>query len=66
MVPIGTEALTEAARISDPDAIVWRGNVSLPPQERGVKVLGTPMGSPEFVTSNIGSSLSDFTDCGNV
>ena len=40
------EALTEAARISDPDAIVWRGDVSLPPQERGVKVLGTPMGSP--------------------
>ena len=53
VVPTGTEALTEAARISDPDAIVWRGDVSLPPQERGVKVLGTPMGSPEFVRSTL-------------
>ena len=50
--PIGTEALTEAAWISDPDAIVWR-DVSLPLQERGVKVLKTPMGSPEFVRSTL-------------
>ena len=49
VVPTGTEALTEAARTSDPDAI---GDVSLPLQERGVKVLGTPMGSP-FVRSTL-------------
>ena len=49
VVPTGTEALTEAARISDPDGI---GDVSLPLQERGVKVLGTPMGSP-FVRSTL-------------
>ena len=53
VVPTGTEALTEAARTSDPDAIVWRGDVSLPPQERGVKDLGTPMRSPEFVRSTL-------------
>ena len=39
----------EAARISDPDAIVRRGDVSLLPQ----KVLGIPMGSPEFVRSTL-------------
>ena len=53
VVPTGAQALTEAAQRLDPEAIVWRGDVSLPPQEQGVMVLGTPMGHPEFVRSRL-------------
>ena len=34
---------------SDPDAVVWRGDLSLPADQQGIKVLGTPLGSPEYV-----------------
>ena len=66
MVPNGTEALTEAARISDPDAIAWRGDVSLPPQERCVNVLGTPKVREIHIGSSLGARPSDVTDSGNV
>ena len=46
--PSGWQALTAAARISDPEAVVWRGDPSLPFAEQGVKVLGTPLGHTEF------------------
>ena len=47
--PRGWRALTAAARQVDLDAIVWRGDPELPPSEQGVKVLGTPLGHPEYV-----------------
>ena len=34
---------------SEEDAIVWRGDPELRPDQQGVKVLGTPIGQPEFV-----------------
>ena len=46
--PRGWRALT-AARQVDPDGIVWRGDPELSPSEQGVKVLGTPLGHPEYV-----------------
>ena len=45
----GIEAITRAARAVKPDAIVWRGETSLPPEEQGIKVLGAPIGHPAFV-----------------
>ena len=42
--PTGAEALTAGARVSDPTAIVWRGDPALPPSEQGVRILGTPLG----------------------
>ena len=47
----GPKALTEAAQRLDFNAIVWRGDVSLPTQDQGVMVLGIPMGHLEFVRS---------------
>ena len=47
------EALTAAARIEDEDAIVWRGDPALPPQEQGVKILGTPLGHAAFVQDQL-------------
>ena len=42
-----------AARRSDPDALVWRGDISVRVEEQGVTVLGTPMGHPAFVRSQL-------------
>ena len=30
-----------AVRVADPTAIVWRGDLELPPEEQGVKILGS-------------------------
>ena len=45
----GIEAITRAARAVKPDAIVWRGDMLLPLEEQGTKVLGAPIGHPAFV-----------------
>ena len=48
--PAGWEALTADARMSDPPSeIVWRGDQSLPLEDQGLLVLGTLLGSPQFV-----------------
>ena len=51
--PEGTEILTRVARISDPDAVVWKGDAEIPDQERGVRVLGAPIGSSEYVLAQL-------------
>ena len=48
-VPAGVAELTAAARRVKPDAVVWRGDVELPLERQGMRVLGTPNGRPEFV-----------------
>ena len=52
----GWRALTAAARLVDPEAVVWRGDPSSPPSTQGVKVLGTPLGHPDFVRAHLRSS----------
>ena len=47
--PRGIDILTRAARRVNPEAIVWRGDTALPRGQQGVKVLGVPVGQPEFV-----------------
>ena len=51
VIPAGVAELTAAARQVKEDAIVWRGDPELCPDQQGVKVLGTSIG-PEFVTSH--------------
>ena len=48
-IPPGTNSLTRSARVVKPDAVVWRGDASLPLEQQGVKILGVPVGQPEFV-----------------
>ena len=43
------DELTEAARLEDPEAVVWRGDQSLETKVQGFKVLGAPIGHPDFV-----------------
>ena len=52
-IPTGAQALTAAARRSDPDAIVWRGDTTLPPEAQGVTILGIPLGHEEFVRARL-------------
>ena len=47
--PVGCDALTIDARRNDPDAVVWKGDHTSPSDQQGLIVLGTPLGSVEFV-----------------
>ena len=42
-------ALERVARIIDPSARVWRGGIHNVAEERGITILGVPVGTPEFV-----------------
>ena len=53
VAPAGSAALTAAARVADPSAVVWRGDPHLPTEEQGVKILGTPLGHPSYVRSQL-------------
>ena len=44
------DALQRIAQASDPNAQVWRGS-ELPPTMQGMKVLGTPLGHPDYVAT---------------
>ena len=46
VTPAGSELLTAVGRVATPTAIVWRGDLELPPEDQGVEILGTPLGHP--------------------
>ena len=50
--PPACEALEWIARAVDPRAVVWKGP-ELPVEDQGIKVLGTPLGHPEFITAHL-------------
>ena len=41
------------------DAVVWRGDYSLPPHKKGFRVLGVPFGHPEFVKKFLQDKISE-------
>ena len=51
--PAGMHELTIRARRIDPDAVVWRGDAGFDPSQWGIKVLGSPIGSDEFVRTQL-------------
>ena len=51
--PFGCDNLERAAVIADPTAIVWRGSDEVVSHRRGIKVLGTPLGHPDFVKAHL-------------
>ena len=60
-VPAGWEDLEAGARMLDPNAIVWRGNGDIPSTKQGLKILGCPVGHPDFVQDQL-FNLSDRHD----
>ena len=55
--PPGHAALLEVARMADPEAKLWFGDKEDRPEERGIRVLGTPLGSDEFVRVQLQSTV---------
>ena len=53
VAPRGIEELVRVARLVKPDAIVWKGDPSLPRELQGICVLGAPIGSPEYVADQL-------------
>ena len=53
VVPASIEAISRAARLVKPDAIVWRGDAELPLTQQGIRVLGAPIGRTEFVVAHL-------------
>ena len=49
VVPRGHDALLRLAQLDDPEAQIWFGDLSVPPEERGIRVLGTPLGTDAFI-----------------
>ena len=47
------EVLEDAARLVDPDAVVWKGDPELPLSQQGIKILG--VGRKEFVEHELDS-----------
>ena len=47
--PTGAALLSAAARRHNPQAVVWRGDQALPTVQQGLKVLGAPVGHPNYV-----------------
>ena len=50
--PDACETLQRIAQVSDLDAQVWRGS-EVPTTMQGMKVLGTPLGHPDYVASHL-------------
>ena len=50
--PPGCHMLERLARVVDPSAHVSRGS-DLPPHQQSIKILGTPMGHPEYVRAHL-------------
>ena len=55
IAPDGIEELTRVAKLVKPDAEVWKGDSSLPRECQGIRVLGAPIGTPEYVADHINS-----------
>ena len=52
-IPPGHDALLAIARQDDPAAQIWFGDHAAPESERGIRVLGTPLGSNAFVRAQL-------------
>ena len=50
---------TGVVRVSDPDAVVWKGDGSLPTANQGVVVLGAPLGHADFVARKLEAKTDD-------
>ena len=56
-IPTNHDTLLRAAQVEDPEAQIWFGSLEAPPEERGIKVLGTPLGTAAFVRSRLQSTV---------
>ena len=53
------DALTTAAQKVKPEVLVWRGDLSLPPSKQGLKIIGVPVGHPEYVVRELAQKAEE-------
>ena len=53
------DALTRAAQKEKPEAMVWRGDQSLPTVKQGLTVLGVPVGHPDYIASELAQKTDE-------
>ena len=53
------DALSAAAQVVKPEAVVWRGDTSLPGTKQGLKVLGLPVGCLEYIVAELNQKTRD-------
>ena len=58
----GCEVLEDAARLVDPDAVVWKGDLELPLSQQEIKILGVPVGRKEFVEHELDSRATSHAE----
>ena len=51
--PEGIDELARLARLVKPEAVVWRCDIQLPVERQGVRLLGVPIGSSDFVRQQL-------------
>ena len=53
--PAGVAEFTFAARLVEPDAVVWKSDPELPLSQSGLRVLGAPIGHPLYNVDQLAS-----------
>ena len=48
--------VADAPQKEKPEAVVWRGDQSLPTEKQGLTVLGVPVGHPDYIASELAKS----------
>ena len=56
--PLLNDRLERTAQVVNPNARVWRGSL-LPTDRQGIKVLGTPLGHPDFVARHLQAVVAE-------
>ena len=46
-------------RAENPRAVVWKGS-DVPSREQGIKVFGTPLGHPDFVSAHLERTTAEY------
>ena len=55
--PPDIEVLQLSARAEDADPVFWKADVNHPSEVKGVVILGTPVGHPDFVQAHLRSKI---------
>ena len=56
--PPACDALESTAQREHPEARMWKGS-DLPTGQQGIKVLGTPLGHPDFVSAHLDGKIQE-------
>ena len=57
--PAGVVELTVAARLVEPDAVVWKSDPEFPLSQNGLRVLGAPIGHPLYIVDQLASKSAE-------